>query len=75
MSAQPMPRPVPEQEIERRKKHSNKADVLYVVGALLVTAGVSLIKVHYGLIVAGGFCMLMPLLELAVGFVRGIKGR
>lgn len=79
MSTQPIrPLPTPErskaEEIAKKKRRAEiRTDALYVAGALLVTAGVAKIRPSWGLIAAGFFCMLLPLLELATGFIRGLR--
>jgi len=74
MSAQPIPIAAKQQEeLAKRRRAERRSDVLYVVGALMVTAGVSLFRIRWGLIAGGFFCMLLPMLELATGFIRGIR--
>jgi hypothetical protein len=61
-------------ELEQvRRRKSWKDDALYLAGALLVTAGLAMIRIQFALLVAGGFCLLFPLLELATGFIRGLR--
>ncbi len=72
MSAQPIPIDKLQLEAKRRRAEI-RSDALYVSGALMVSAGLGLIRVHFGLIAAGGFCLILPCLELATGFIRGLK--
>lgn len=55
------------------KRQARRSDLLYIAGAALVTAGVGLVKLKFAPIAAGAFCLLPPLLELAIGFVRGVR--
>jgi hypothetical protein len=73
MSAQPVPIDKQQEEVKRRRRAEFRSDALYVAGALLVTAGMAMIRIRWGFIAAGLFCMLLPLLELATGFIRGLK--
>lgn len=74
MSAQPIPIATKQEELAKRRRAELRSDVLYIAGALMVTLGVSLFHIRWGLIAGGSFCMLLPLLELATGFIRGIRG-
>lgn len=58
---------------EQRRKAGRRSDLMYVSGAGLITAGVGLFRIRYGLIAAGVFLLLPPLLELASGFLRGLR--
>lgn len=82
MSAQPIqpirpsvtPERAKQEELAKKKRRSElRTDALYIVGALLVTAGIATLRISWGLIAAGFFCMLLPLLELATGFIRGLR--
>jgi hypothetical protein len=76
MSSNPVPinRQQREQlDAKARKRASWRADALYVCGAALVTSGVGLAKIKFGLIAAGGFCLLLPVLELTSSFIRGLR--
>ena len=78
MSAQPMPASpqIRKEEQERlRRRSERRSDVLYFAGAALVTVGVGMIRIRYGLIAAGTFLLLLPLLELATSFIRGLRGQ
>lgn len=78
MSTQPMPAspPIRKEEQERiRRRSEDRSDLLYFAGAALVTAGVGMIRIRYGLIAAGTFLLFLPLLELATSFIRGLRGR
>jgi len=58
---------------EQQKRQAQRADCLYLAGAVLVTAGVALCRWRFAPIAAGVFCLLPPLLELASGFVKGLR--
>jgi hypothetical protein len=75
MSSQPIQMPIPKQEelAKAKRRAALRSDLLYLAGAVLVTIGVGLIRVKFGLITAGGFCLLPPGLELASGFIRGLR--
>jgi hypothetical protein len=77
MSSSPfkVPKAPNAQQQAAQQKHSRTADVLYIVGACLVTIGVGLHAVRFGLIAAGTFCLLLPALELAAGFISGLRGK
>jgi hypothetical protein len=72
MSAQPIPIAKQEQ-IAKKQRADFRSDALYVAGAVLVTAGVALIRVRLGLIVGGCFCLLLPLLEIVGSFIKGLR--
>jgi hypothetical protein len=57
------------------KKHDFTSDALYIVGAGLVCAGLAIDGrgVSPSLIAAGCFCLLFPILELTLAFVRGLR--
>ncbi|HEY3972332.1 MAG TPA: hypothetical protein VGM18_04960 [Candidatus Sulfotelmatobacter sp.] len=59
--------------LKAKRRSELRDDVLYVAGALLVTAGVGLLRISWAFIAAGFFCMLLPLLQLATGFIRGLR--
>jgi hypothetical protein len=48
---------------------------MYVTGAVLVTAGAAMIRPWAALFAAGAFCLLVPMLQLVTGFVRGLRAR
>jgi hypothetical protein len=75
MSAKPIPFPINEkqEQVERRKKAEGRSDTLYIAGAILVAAGVGMIRFYLAPIALGFFCLLLPALELATGFVRGLR--
>lgn len=64
-----------EEQEQKAKKAARRSDVLYFAGAALVTAGVSMIRIRYGLITLGAFCLLLPMLELATSFIRGLRAQ
>ena len=72
MSTSPVPKQREQLDAKARARVSWRADALYICGAVLVTAGVGLVKVKFGLITAGGFCLLLPVLELTSSFIRGL---
>jgi hypothetical protein len=73
MSTQPIPIAKPEEMKKAKRRAELRSDLLYVAGALLVTSGVAMIRVKLALMTAGGFCLLFPMLELATGFIRGLR--
>jgi hypothetical protein len=73
MSSNPLPIDRHTREQQARARASWRADALYVCGAAMVSAGVGLVKVEFGLIAAGGFCLLLPVLELTSSFIRGLR--
>jgi len=34
-----------------------------------------MIRIRYGLIALGAFCLLLPMLELATSFIRGLRAQ
>lgn len=62
-----------EQREQARRRAEIRSDVLYATGGVLVSIGLGMIRVRYGLIAAGGFCLLAPLLELASAFLKGLR--
>ena len=73
MSAQPIPITKQEELAKQKRRAEFRSDALYVAGAVLVTTGVCMVRISWGLIAGGMFCMLIPLLELATGFIRGLR--
>lgn len=73
MSAQPIPITKQEELAKKKRRAEFRSDALYVAGAVLVTTGVCNLRLSWGLIAGGSFCMLIPLLELATGFIRGLR--
>lgn len=55
------------------KRQALRSDVLYVAGAAVVTIGVGLMEWKWSLIVGGAFLLLPPVLELASGFIKGLR--
>ena len=73
MSAQPRP-PIPIRGPNRRREYLS--DGLYLAGAALVVIGLALgNRYSHALEAAGGFVLLMPVLELASSFIRGLRYR
>jgi len=62
-----------EELLNARKKAERRADILYVAGAVLVTIGMGMARMRYGFITAGAFCVLLPLMELVSGFIKGLR--
>jgi hypothetical protein len=56
-----------------KRRNELRQDSLYIAGAVLVTIGVGMIRVKFALMTAGAFCLLFPLLEVASGFIRGLR--
>ena len=52
---------------------ARRSDALYVAGGACVTIGVGFFDWKISVIVAGLFCLLPPMLELASGFVKGLR--
>jgi UPF0716 family protein affecting phage T7 exclusion len=75
MSTQPLQMPKTQAQEAERRKAGRRSDRMYFSGAALVTAGAALFRVHYGLIAAGLFLLLPPMLELASSFLRGLRLR
>ena len=73
MSSNPVPIDRQTREQQVRARASRRADALYICGAALVSTGVAHVKVEFGMIAAGGFCLLLPVLELASSFIRGLR--
>jgi hypothetical protein len=73
MSSSPVPINRQTREQQARARASWRADALYVCGAALVATGLGLVKIRFGLIAAGGFCLLLPVLELTSSFIRGLR--
>jgi hypothetical protein len=69
MSSQPLPM----DRAAQQKRAARRSDALYVAGAVLVTVGVGMFRIRLGMIVAGGFCLLLPLLEISGSFIRGLR--
>lgn len=75
MSTQPIPiaQQSKEQQLQAKLRADFRSDMLYVAGGVLVSIGAGIIRVRYGVISAGAFCLLPPVLELASGFIRGLR--
>lgn len=48
---------------------------MFYFGAAMISIGVTILRPACGLITAGAFVVLLPLLEIASGFVRGLRDR
>jgi predicted Co/Zn/Cd cation transporter (cation efflux family) len=66
------PEAIETQKREARRREL-RSDLLYVAGALLVVCGIALRSFSIAIIFAGIFSLLMPMLELASGFIRGLR--
>jgi hypothetical protein len=80
MSSQPTQMPVSPQvrkddQERKRARAARTSDLLYFAGAALVTVGAGMHSIRIGLITAGAFLLLMPMLELATSFIRGVRGQ
>jgi hypothetical protein len=75
MSTQPIPfeKPTPAELLQAKKRAEKRSDVLYIVGAALISIGLGTVHSYLAPIAAGFFTMLPPLLELAAGFIRGLR--
>jgi hypothetical protein len=78
MSTQPQAFPkssqvLKEEQARKIERAALRSDVLYFSGAALVTAGAALFQARLGLIAAGCFLLLIPLLELVASFIRGLR--
>lgn len=71
-----MPRPKPTAE-ENQKRAERRADLMYFAGAGTIAIGVA--TIHFpagrGLVTAGAFVILLPLLEIASSFIKGLRRR
>jgi len=78
MSTQPtpMPKPAPTKE-ERQKRQEKLSDRMYFLGAAAIALGFGFFhpRPAFGLIAAGAFLALPPLLDLLSAFIRGIRRR
>ena len=78
MSANPQSFPASPQmkkeEAERKlARAARRSDALYFSGAILCTMGAGMYQIRIGLIVAGCFLLLIPMIELAASFIRGLR--
>jgi hypothetical protein len=63
----------PQAGADQKKSWLDRSDILYIVGAALVVIGVALIRAKLASIAAGVFCLVFPVLELASGFIKGLR--
>jgi hypothetical protein len=74
---QAAPTPISQPEREKlaiaAKRKDQRSDILYYAGSALVAVGLGTIRIGFGLIAAGAFCLLPPVLELASGFLKGLR--
>ncbi len=69
-------RPKAEQEFRAAKqRHEQQSDALYIVGAVLVVAGIAMFPHGRPLatIAAGAFFLLFPCTEILMSFIRGLR--
>ena len=64
---------VRKEEARKQARAANRSDALYFAGAALVTAGAAMWRLRDGLIAAGCFLLLLPLLEVFASFIRGLR--
>ena len=58
---------------EQHERQAQRSDALYVAGAAFVSVGVGFYSWKISLVVVGMFCLLPPVLELASGFLKGMR--
>jgi hypothetical protein len=78
MSTSPLPvRRMPDtaEQKQHRDRAALRSDAMYFAGAWLMSAGAWLFRHWVGLVVFGLFLALPPLLELASGFLKGLRSR
>jgi hypothetical protein len=78
MSTQPQPFPAsPQMQKEEKERKAARAarrsDAMYLGGAALVTAGAAMFQIRLGLIVAGAFVLMEPVIQIVVSFIRGVR--
>jgi hypothetical protein len=77
MSSQPIPIGTRQQQeaelLKKRRRSARRSDALYIAGAVLVAAGLGCIRFYLAPIALGVFCLILPGLELATGFIRGLR--
>lgn len=56
-----------------KKPLVDRKDLLFLLGGLLVVAGVGVHSLSRGLITAGILLLAVPALELVSGFIRGLR--
>lgn len=68
--------PTQETVMEAQRRHELKSDLLYIVGAVLVVAGIAMRPGGrpFAAMAAGAFCLLFPCTECVISFIRGIRG-
>ena len=57
----------------KQKRAAQRSDALYIAGAVLIAAGLGWIRLYLAPIALGVFCLVFPVLELATGFIRGLR--
>lgn len=75
MSAQPVPISKHEEVAQAKRRASFREDAMYLAGAVLITAGAGMIRPWAGLFAAGFFFLLVPMLQIVTGFVRGLRAK
>ena len=77
MSTQPVSITRPQNPAEELKAQQRRAarrsDALYWAGVVLVACGLGFIRFYLAPITIGFFCLVFPMLELATGFIRGLR--
>jgi hypothetical protein len=66
----------PEEILAARRRHETKSDGLYVAGAVLVVLGIATMRgggIALAAIAAGVFCLFLPLTEILMSFIRGLR--
>jgi predicted acyltransferase len=59
--------------LKKQAAQARRSDGLYIAGAVLFAVGLGWIRIYLAPIALGCFCLLFPLLELATGFIRGLR--
>lgn len=76
MSSQPISmnrQALSDEQKKRQAMQERRSDVLYIVGGLLVAFGLGCIRYYLAPIALGCFCLIFPSLEIAKGFIRGLR--
>ncbi len=79
MSAQPIPiakqPPSKEEAAKAQRRASFRDDAMYIAGAVLVTVGAGMVRPWAAFFAAGVFLLLIPVLQLVTGFIRGLRAK
>jgi len=57
----------------QQRRAARRSDALYWAGVVLVACGLGEIRFYLAPIAIGFFCLVIPSLELAAGFIRGLR--